>query len=815
MLRFLPSIVVAAVLCVALVYADWVQQKNLTRDYQSEVEAQLQKTQLAYSSAISTFMRQGVNAFGVATATREFEQQDLVNLAGRVTSGGGRIVRAEYAPGYVTRAVTPLEGNEHRIGNPPTLKVGDPEDEPKVIAQRVFPTVRRVRLIGNDASEITAVVSLFQKEANGIAVNGLTVFVARFDLKLPDASATAGAGLEYYFDWLPGRGPRKELPPDWQKDSDLMPVGGKIEVPGGAFVLFARPIDGWAPSSGVMLNYRLKLGGLGFPVFILALLANWFSFTKRSTHDLLTKTEERMSGVLKNLSGAALTYTMPSGHSVPSAKDRIDFLNKLACEELWGYEAKAVRADSRILWGYGDDPKAIEDISRVLIESATALSPLQHVWSINKRQGETKWLDGRGYPTRLKDGSVRWAIIIFDATQRIEHEQELEHQRELAFRAQKNESIGHLTGGIAHDFNNLLAVIMGSLELLQDDETDPERHSLIRAAIGASLRGADLTKSMLSFARKARLAPEILDINDIVRESHDWIARTLPETVAHQTVLSAGLWKVSADRSSTESALLNLILNARDAMEGRGTLKVETANLQVDAAGLDIQQDTLPPGRYVVLSVSDTGYGIPENIRNQIFEPFFSTKAPGKGTGLGLSMVMGFMQQSGGSAQALSSLGESTTIKLIFPAAETSTGNIRSLAGDWVPKHGEGQKILVVEDEEAVCEIIKISLELSGYHVTVAATGDEASSIFTAQPDFDLLLTDVVMPGVMQGPDLAKSLREQNPDLPVILMTGYASDAAMIGKGPRSGDICLTKPVTRNELLKAVAQALGGASVAD
>lgn len=380
-------------------------------------------------------------------------------------------------------------------------------------------------------------------------------------------------------------------------------------------------------------------------------------------------------------------------------------------------------------------------------------------------------------------------------------------EREI-LQTQKMETIGTMTGGVAHDFNNLLATIMGSLELLRDDLSDAEQLSLINTGISATQHGANLTRNMLAFARRASLEPSVVQLNTLVNETRNWAGRTLPSSIEVKTKLFPGLWPIKVDVSSTESSLLNMILNARDAMPEGGALTIETANVRIDEAYLDERQEKLEPGLYVKLAVSDTGHGIPDETLEHIFEPFFSTKVPGAGTGLGLSMIMGFMQQSGGTVQVYSELNVGTTFKLYFKALTDEVKKTVIVPIQPDNSKGGGQQILVAEDNDSVRAVLTSTLEKAGYDVIAAGTGDEALKLFEENPTFDLLLTDIVMPGSLQGPALSQAIREQAPDLPVIFMSGYASEATVQGNGLQPEDIRLTKPVLRANLLAAIRKSL-------
>ncbi|WP_175498542.1 ATP-binding protein [Sulfitobacter marinus] len=397
---------------------------------------------------------------------------------------------------------------------------------------------------------------------------------------------------------------------------------------------------------------------------------------------------------------------------------------------------------------------------------------------------------------------------ITDITKRLADQKHREDLQSQLAASQRLETIGQLTGGVAHDFNNLLAVILGNLELMQEECTDEEQRQMIQPCIDATLRGAELTRNMLSYSRRAPLHPKIMDMNKLVRDTKNWAGRTLPSNVEIETSLLARLWKVKADSVAAESALLNLILNARDAMPDGGKLTIETSNVRVEAGYIDGRDEKLEAGRYVLVAVSDTGHGIADDDLEHIFTPFFSTKSVSHGSGLGLPMVMGFMGQSGGTVQVYSEVGIGTTFKLYFPA-ETSAPPEAALDVPQDQKSKpQGKRILLAEDEEEVRLVLTAMLQASGYAVQPAGSGDLAKEIFDADPEFDLLLTDIVMPGRLQGTGLAKELREMKDTLPVVFMSGYASEATVHGNGLRPEDVRLMKPVMRRDLLAAIKGAL-------
>ncbi|SFR10162.1 Signal transduction histidine kinase [Poseidonocella sedimentorum] len=430
--------------------------------------------------------------------------------------------------------------------------------------------------------------------------------------------------------------------------------------------------------------------------------------------------EGQLREVLRNIDGAAITYTIPAGQDAPGPDDTVRFLNKEGCFRIWGIDAEVAEADIMALWNQMPEGAERDEVIRSISAATRDLHPWHAILPFVTPQGQRIWVEERGLPKRQEDGSTQFFCLAVNVTEQVEKERELEHQKEVNNRVQKQQSLGQLTGGIAHDFNNLLAVIMGNLELLRDDLADPEQIDMVDAGINATKRGADLTRSMLAFAKEARLEPQPINLNTLVSETRKWAGRTLPETIEIETSLSAGLWTIEADPASTESALLNLILNARDAMPEGGKLTIETANIRIDEPYIDARDVELSPGRYTILAVSDTGHGIAAEKLSHIFEPFFTTKAPGAGSGLGLAMIQGFIEQSGGTAQVYSEPGHGTTFKLYFPATCRDAGEVasRQPTEPDVP-HGDFN-ILLVEDEDDVRRVLASLLEKAGYRVTPA-----------------------------------------------------------------------------------------------
>ncbi|MBR9885493.1 MAG: PAS domain S-box protein [Oceanospirillales bacterium] len=347
---------------------------------------------------------------------------------------------------------------------------------------------------------------------------------------------------------------------------------------------------------------------------------------------------------------------------------------------------------------------------------------------------------------------------------------------EALHQAQKMEAVGQLTGGVAHDFNNLLTIINGNLQILaghcRDDELAQE---LISAALKAGRRGAELNRTLLAFSRRQRLQPALIDLSELAEGMVSMLRRTLGESIEIQVSVPPRLPKALADPSQLEVALLNLAVNARDAMPKGGRLLIETAKVHLDEHSAALEGD-VAPGPYVVLSVSDNGTGIPADLLSRVFEPFFTTKETGKGSGLGLAMVYGFAKQSGGHVKAHSVEGQGTTIKLFLPQAAEGGEVVMSekAANDSCTGH---ERILVVEDEKEVRALAVRVLRSLGYEVLEAADGPAALELLDRDPEIDMLFTDVVLPGGMHGPDIAQAARKLRPDLPVLYTSGYTGNA--------------------------------------
>jgi PAS domain S-box-containing protein len=475
--------------------------------------------------------------------------------------------------------------------------------------------------------------------------------------------------------------------------------------------------------------------------------------------------------------------------------------------------------------GYSADEIIGRNFANFFTEEDRAAGKPQLALATAAREGK---FESEGWRVR-KDGSQFWASVVLDAirdpngellgftkitrdiTERREAAIALEKAQAQLAQAQKMESVGHLTGGVAHDFNNLLAIILGSLEritrTLATPTPDLQRIAQsVEHAMEGARRAATLTQRLLAFSRQQPLTPKRVDANKLVAGMSDLLRRTLGEEIAIETVAAPELWPIFADPNNVELAILNLAVNARDAMPEGGRLTIETANIQFSRAGTEVA-----PGDYVAISVTDTGCGMPRDIVERAFEPFFTTKDVGHGTGLGLSQVYGFAKQSGGHVKIYSEPGEGTTVRLFFPRLDVRDDDAPEvIASAVLPRGNPSETILVVEDDDGVRANTREMLNELGYRTIEAGNGHAALVALRAHPEVRLLLSDVGLPGGMNGQQLAERAREMRPDLKIMFATGYTRKALMHDGRLDEGVQLLMKPFTYAALASKLRSVLDG-----
>ncbi|KAF2407314.1 His Kinase A (phospho-acceptor) domain-containing protein [Pseudomonas antarctica] len=413
-------------------------------------------------------------------------------------------------------------------------------------------------------------------------------------------------------------------------------------------------------------------------------------------------------------------------------------------------------------------------------------------------RGRRRQYEARDRLIDLSESELRLQRTLETLEQQVEERTaQLRTNEEALRQSQKMEAVGQLTGGIAHDFNNMLTGIIGSLELLRRrvsrgklDDLD----SLIDLGVTSANRAAGLTHRLLAFSRRQSLDSKPVEISKLVTSMGELLQRSINESIALDMRLGELLWTAEADPNQLESALLNLVINARDAMPGGGKLVVETTNRHLDSV-FTAAYGTLKPGDYVELSVSDTGCGIPEHLLGRVFDPFFTTKPIGQGTGLGLSMIYGFARQSHGHVTIHSEVGKGTTVSLFLPRFVGEMKTLELLNPTLLPFANAGETVLIVEDDPAVRVLVSVVLKELGYAFVEAGDADTALPIIESDQRIDLLISDVGLPG-MNGRQMAEIGRQMRPELKVLFITGYAEHAAVRGGFLDPGMQLITKPFT-------------------
>jgi PAS domain S-box-containing protein len=515
---------------------------------------------------------------------------------------------------------------------------------------------------------------------------------------------------------------------------------------------------------------------------------------RREAQEALRRSEEQFRLLVQGVTDYALYMLDPHG-----------------CVSSWNAGAERIK-------GYAASDVLGKHFSRFYTEEDQAAGVPAKGLATARQEG--RW-ETEGWRVR-KDGSRFWAHVIIDAirsedgtlvgfakitrdvTERRNAEQALEETRRALFQSQKMEAVGQLTGGVAHDFNNLLTVILGGLDTIARSKlTDTVRiNRALHMARHAAERAAGLTSRLLAFSRQQPLEPTPCDLNTLVREMTDLLHRSLGEQIELEGVLSPRLWPVEVDQNHLESAILNLAVNARDAMPAGGKLTIETANTYLDEAYAAKDAEVVP-GQYVMISVSDTGTGIPKDQLARVFEPFFTTKDVGRGTGLGLSMVYGFVKQSGGHVTIYSEEGQGTSVKLYFPRFFGEAPFDQMAAEEERPAASEGEVVLVVEDNPDVRAYSVMILKELGYQVVEAPTAQAALAVVGSDQPIDLLFTDVVLPD-QSGRVVADEAQKMRPGLKVLFTTGYSRNAIVHHGRLDPGVQLLSKPFTFQQLAARV-----------
>lgn len=534
---------------------------------------------------------------------------------------------------------------------------------------------------------------------------------------------------------------------------------------------------------------------------LLTITAIWFIailvYLRRQSEKEWLASENKLQAVVNNVI---------DGLIIINERGIVESFNP-ACERIFGYSAEEVVGQNiKMLM---PEPYHSEHDGYLRNYRQTGIAKIIGIG----REVTGRRKDGSIFPMDLSvsafdlEGERHFSGIVRDISERKEAEKTQEQLRHV----QKMESLGQLTGGIAHDFNNLLAVILGNLDFMfeKTKETDPLRE-FINPSIEAAEHGMELTKQLLAFGRKQSLQPKIISVNELLNYFKTLVRHTLGERIETILRLEPDLWHVNVDPSQLQNALLNLAVNARDAMPGGGKLIIETKNISLDETYTQDNTDVFI-GDYIVISISDTGEGMTQEVMEKAFEPFFTTKDVGKGSGLGLSMVYGFVKQSKGHIKIYSEVGYGTSVSIYLPRTEGSVSTIEKVDTKPLPNQtAETKIILVVEDNKNVLKLTSAMVESLGYKVLQAETGRAAIEILEARADIDLLLTDVMLPGVLNGPELAKQAVAMHPNLKVLYNSGYAEHAIMQSGLLDKGVNLISKPFRKQQLAEKIEEILNG-----
>jgi PAS domain S-box-containing protein len=544
----------------------------------------------------------------------------------------------------------------------------------------------------------------------------------------------------------------------------------------------------------------LTVGGSAVGMgFMLLLAGGWITASSRAharavaerdrTGAALERNQAQLNAIMEN-SPSAIVLKDPAGRYLLANRTYLDWLG-LTTGQVLGRTAEEI-------FGAEESTAAVADDRRVAV--AEEVVAREH--DMVAPGGERRRVVSTKFPVRFaNNGGLYIGGIFTDVTQSREAEEKLRQ-------AQKMEAVGQLTGGVAHDFNNLLTAVIGNIDLAQERVAgDAATHRFLETALRAATRGSDLTNRLLAFSRRQPLAPFNLDVNQLILDCRLVLQRTIGAEVDIELFLRDDVWLVHVDANQLENALLNLAINARDAMPKGGKLTIETSNVELDADYAARNPDVMQ-GQHVMISVSDSGSGIDPGILKRVFEPFFTTKAQGKGTGLGLSMVYGFAKQSGGHIRIYSEAGQGTTVKLYLPRTTSTEAPAALHHAELGEVPGGSETVLIVEDDPDVAEFASAALETLGYRVTRVSDGPAALLQLEDLPLLDLLVTDVVLPGGMNGREVAERFRDAFPGLKVLFVSGYAESIIVHQGRLETGVDFLAKPFAKAALARKVREIL-------
>lgn len=588
-------------------------------------------------------------------------------------------------------------------------------------------------------------------------------------------------------------GTRKNMGYSDAEFRELTPVDIKPDMTLDAFQMIVEPLRNGSEQRLIFETVHQRKDGTVYPVEVhlqlvqsgagAAFVAVIQDTTVRNKQTEALRLRDRAIAEVET--GILITDAGQDDNPIVYANKAMERMTGYTMQEMLGQNPRFLQGDDRVQPG----------LERIRFGINNAV-PVRETLSNYGKDGSRLTVELSISPVRDEKGKVSHFIgAQSDVTDKLNTEERLRQ-------SQKMEAIGQLTGGIAHDFNNLLTVVLGNCELLVDRvRGDDFAGNLLAEAIGATEAGASLTKQLLSFARQSPLQPKVMNLNNLVEDLSDMLIRSLGETVELSKKLASDLGNTLADPSQIKSAMLNLAINARDAMPEGGRLTIETTNM-VFTEGEAFQSYGIEPGQYVCLTVSDNGVGMPDAVKSRVMEPFFTTKEQGKGTGLGLSMVHGFAKQSGGHLDIYSELGHGTSVNLYLPVVGASADEVAIANDNGNTNIQVNQTVLVVEDDARVRRTTVARLEQLAYQVVQAESGPQALDILAKRNDIDVVFTDMIMPGGMTGAELLVQVQDLYPQIKQIITSGYAEDGTI----PNDGTPCLRKPYSLAEMSKVFRQ---------
>ncbi|WP_420547536.1 PAS domain S-box protein [Curvivirga sp.] len=558
-------------------------------------------------------------------------------------------------------------------------------------------------------------------------------------------------------------------------------------------LLFSLPLQIWMK---VFVQIGLPMFFLFSPVLALVgVILRDMQARRLMSEQLLAQDKELLSTMdrLKEhqriLDEHAIVAETDQAGRITYVNDKFCEISKYDREELIGQNHRILKSDHHS-----------DEFFKVFWETITSGKVWQGEVCNKAKDGSLYWVSSTVMPLYRGSNSTMitgYISVRTDITESKRTEEALRH-------SQKMEAVGELTGGIAHDFNNLLGIIVGNHDLMMRHlEEGTKARRLLDKAQKAALRGASLTRRLLGFSRRAAHEVKTVELNQLIVDLNELVSRSLTSKVKMETKLAPALWHVDVDTSDFEDAIINLSVNARDAMPEGGEIIVSTRNITFDKTYLS-HKSRIEPGEYVEIVVSDNGQGMPSQLREKVFEPFFTTKEQGKGTGLGLSMVYGFVQRSNGYISVYSELGMGTAFKIYLPRSSKDISEKVEEENSTYNATDGNETILVVDDEDELVEVAKDVLEGHGYNVLTASTGDEAIAYLNINPDIQVIFTDVVMPGKTSGFELAEYAKSVNTNISVLLASGFTKDMKDTEIGKKWSPYLITKPYRTEDMVHRI-----------